>query len=701
MAPPRSIVAAAAAFVMVAATAAAAPATAVAPAGQRRATTHHPLGIDDVVGAVRVAAPDLSPDGRWVAYTVTTTDLAKGKRVSHVWVAAVDGSSAPRQLTGGEKGESVPCWSPDGRRLAFLANRSGATQVHIIALDGGEARRLTDLSTGAQGPLVWSPDGRRIAFVSDVHPDCPDDACNKKRAEEKENGPKVHHAKALFYRHWNEWREDVRHHVMVADADTGATIDVTPGDFDSPAFMFEDGAVAFAPDNREIAFVSNRDGKDEEAWSTNKDVWTVALAGSPSSAAKTVRRSTGKGADTEPHYTPDGRSIVFRSQERAGFESDRWRLMVLDRASGKARPVFETPDLSVEEIAVVRDGKTVFFTAERAGRLGLFAVPLAGGTPRRIVEGGSIHGVRVSPDGDTAVFGMSSLTAPAEIWRVSVADGKAQRLTDHNRSLHAANEMPEVQSFTVKGAGGADVMSWMLLPPRFDPGRKHPVVFLIHGGPQGAWTDGWSPRWNPALWAAQGWVVVCPNPRGSTGYGQKFVDEVSRDWAGKVMEDLQAVFEATVKKPFVDPKRQAVAGASYGGYAVNWLIGHTDRFKAAVSHDGVFNLESMALATEELWFTEWDLGGPPWAKEAREVFARSSPHHHIEKMKTPTLIITNDLDFRVPVDQGLQLFTALRRRGVPAELLDFPDEGHWVLASKSSRYWHEQVFRFLRTWLGR
>ena len=312
-------------------------------------------------------------------------------------------------------------------------------------------------------------------------------------------------------------------------------------------------------------------------------------------------------------------------------------------------------------------------------------------------QGGSIASVSL---GDAfAVFSKSSLTASAELFRIALSGGTARPLTNENEAWLKEVEFQKPESLTVTGAGGAPVQYWILKPPGFDPARKYPVVFLIHGGPQGAWDDAWSYRWNPSLWAAQGWVVAAPNPRGSFGFGQRFVDEISKDWGGKVMGDLNAVFDTVTKLPFVDPARQGIAGASYGGYAVDWLLGHTNQFKVAVTHDGVFNLESMALATEELWFTDWEFGGPATSKEARENFAKWSPHLFAQNIKTPTLVITNELDFRVPVDQGLQLFTALRRNGVPSKAIVFPDEGHWVLKALNSKYWHETVFEWISSHL--
>jgi dipeptidyl aminopeptidase/acylaminoacyl peptidase len=660
---------------------------AAAPAAGGRAMT-----IADLITATRVTGQALSPDGKQVAYVVTTTDPASLERVGHLWTVASEGGSSPRQITSGVRGESTPAFSPDGSGLAFIADRDGSPQVHVLTLSSGHTRKVTAVSGGVQGPLSWTPDSRRIAFVADVHPDCADDACNRQRAEAAAKGPRVHHARSLLFRHWNEWRAGIRHHVLVAEVESGATLDLTPGDFDAPPHNDEEGGFAWAPDGRELAFVSSHEDADARAWTTNLDVWTVPASGGPA-----VRRSTSKGADGEPHYTADGRTLVFRSQARAGFEADRWRIVALDRQSGALRSLFETPDLSADELALGPDGKTVLFTATVAGRVNVYSVPLAGGIPRLLRRGGSFHGL--CPAAGFAVVSHSTLTEPPELFRVDLGAGSMVRLTDHNRGWLSQVLMPQPETFTVAAARGTEVMSWVLPPPAFDPRRKYPVVFLIHGGPQLSWTDSWSYRWNPALWAAQGWVVVAPNPRGSTGFGQRFVDEISGDWAGKPMDDLQVVFDAVAARPYVDRSRQAIAGASYGGYAVNWLIGHTDRFSAAVSHDGVWNLEAMAGSTEELWFPEWELGGPVYSAAARAQFARFSPHLFAERIRTPTLVISNDLDYRVPVEQGLALFTTLRRRGVPSELMDFYDQGHWVLAPKSSRYWHEQVFGWLQRWL--
>lgn len=660
----------------------------------RSTNAARPMTLDDLLRNVRVADPRLSPDGRQVAFVRTTTDLGSGKRNSDVWIVPSDGSAPPRALTRHEKSDNAPRFSPDGSRLAFISSRAGVPQVYLLDLRGGEPQKLTSLAAGAQDPLVWSPDGKKIAFVSDVFPECADEACNAKKSEELEKDPvKVHHLTRLLHRHWDEYREGTRHHVFVADAASGMAKDVTPGDFDSPTVQYEENAIAFSPDGSELAFVSNRDGNDREAWSTNMDVFVV-----PSTGGTAEKITTNPAADVSPVWSPDGRTLAVRAQRRPGFEADRWYLDLHDRKSKTRRTLFETTDLSVSDFAFSPDGKSIWFAAEKEARENLFVVDIAGGSPREILRGGRINALQ--PGKDFIVFAKSTLASPPELFRASLDGRSVKALTAENPAFANEIAMAAPESLKAPGADGASIQYWLLKPPSFDSGRKYPTVFLIHGGPQGAWEDGWSNRWNPALWAAQGWVVVCPNPRGSTGFGQKFVDEISQDWGGRVMVDLNGVFDAVTKMPFVDGTKTAIAGASYGGYAVDWLIGHTDRFKAAVTHDGVFNLESMTTVTEELWFCDWEFGGEPWSPKARENFAKWSPHLFADRIKTPTLVITNELDYRVPVDQGLQLFTILKRRGIPSEALVFPDEGHWVLKPLNSKRWHETVFAWLKKYLG-
>lgn len=651
------------------------------------------MTIEDLIVAPRVADPQLSPDGRTVVFARTMTDGKTGRRNADIYRVAADGSGAATPLIAGDKSENTPRWSPDGRRIAFLANRDGAMQVYVADADGGNVKKVTNLAAGAQPPLVWSPDSSRVAFVSDVYPACADEACNRKTLEEAEQNPvKVHRLTRLLYRHWDEWRENMRHHVFVTSVADGRTRDLTPGDFDSPPTQQEDAALAFSPDGRTLAFVSNREGNDREAWTTNNDVWLVPVDGGD------ARKLTpNPAADTHPLFSRDGRTVFVLAQRRAGFESDRWYLDAYDVAGGGKRTLFTTPDISVGDYTLSNDGTSIWFTAGQNGRDALFTLPVSGGTPSRVLTGGAISGVQ--PGANFVVFMKSSLTMPPEVFRAAADGTDVRPLTRAHEAWLKDVAFTTPESMTVRAAGGT-IQYWLVKPPNFDPAKRYPVVFLIHGGPQGAWQDSWSTRWNPSLWAAQGWIVAAPNPSGSTGFGQGMVDRISGDWGGRVMTEIDAVVAAVSKMPFADSRRMGIAGASYGGYAVNWILGQQPtRFKAAVTHDGVFNLESMSTVTEELWFTEWEFGGTPWDPKVRAQFAKWSPHLHAHKIRTPTLIITNELDFRVPVDQGLQMFTVLRRNGVPSEALVFPDEGHWVLKALNSRVWHEAVFGWIKKYL--
>jgi len=644
-----------------------------------------PMSINDLLTAVRVGDPQLSPDGKLVAYVRTTTDPATLKRNADIWVVAADGSAAPKLLVGGDKAENTPRWSPDGTHLAFISTRDGASQVYVADADGTHVRQVTKVDGGVQPPLVFSPDGTTLAFVADV-----------KMAPAPPVA--VHHMTRLFYRHWDEWRENVRHHVFVAPVAGGDAKDLTPGDFDSPPTQQEDAAITFTPDGREVVFASNREGNDKETWTTNTDVWSVPVTGG------TARKLTANpAADLQPVFSRDGKRMFVRAQRRPGFESDRWYIDVYDTSTWQKRTLFETPDLSVSDFKVAADGSAVAFIASNKAEDNLFRLALDGrgasGQPQQLTKGGSISAFDFGSN--FAIVLKATLTSPPEVFRMTRETmNSPQQITHENETWLRDVTFEKPESMTVTGAGGTPIQYWVLKPPGFDGSRKYPVVFLIHGGPQGEWGDSWSYRWNPALWAAQGWVVATPNPRGSFGFGQTFVDGISQDWGGKVMTDLNAVFDAVVKLPYVDPAKQGIAGASYGGYAVDWLITHTNRFKVAVSHDGVFNLESMALATEENWFVDWEFGGPPFSAKAREQYARFSPHRFAENIRTPTLVITNEQDFRVPVDQGLQLFSALRRNGVASEALSFSDEGHWVLMPQNSKYWHEAVFAWIKKYLG-
>ncbi|MFO7692663.1 MAG: S9 family peptidase [Vicinamibacterales bacterium] len=648
--------------------------------------------VDEMLKLKRVSDPQLSPDGTKIAFVVTEVSLDANTRNNDIWMVPVAGG-APVKLAGTERSEDRPRWSPDGKQIAFVSNREGGPQIWVIPAAGGEAKKLTTMATGAAG-LTWSPDGKWIAFVSEVFPACADSACNERELKARdESKVKAHLADGLMYRHWTAWREGTFSHLFLVAADgSAAPRDLTPGASDVPPFSLggpED--YAFSPDSKEIAYAKKTD--KVEATSTNSDIFTLDLT---AASAQPKQVTTAPGADGGPQYSPDGKYLTWRSQARAGFEADRWTLNLLDRASGARRVLTADWDRAVDGWTFTPDSKAVYAGAEEDGQGRVYRIELAGGPPRLVLRDGTNGDVQVTPDGKTIVFSRASLTAPAEIFRANADGSGVAAVTTINAGLLATFALKPAESVTFAGAGGTPVQAWVVKPNTFKDGVKYPLMYLVHGGPQGAWNDGWTYRWNAQVFASAGYVVFMPNPRGSTGFGQKFTDEISNDWGGKVFEDLMKGVDYAEKLPYVDASRKVAAGASYGGYMMNWFLGHTDRFKALVSHAGVFNLTSMYGVTEELWFPEWDLGGTPWTNP--DGYAKWSPHTYAKNFKTPTLVTHGEIDYRVPVGEGLQLFTTLQRQGVPSRLLVFPDEGHWINKPQNAALWYRTFLEWMGRW---
>jgi dipeptidyl aminopeptidase/acylaminoacyl peptidase len=661
----------------------------------RAQTSRSPFTVQEMLKIQRVADPQLSPDGNLIAYQVTVPDVAANRNRTQIFVIPVAGGE-PKQLTNGSSSSSAPRWSPDGRRIAFTS----AGQVWTMNPDGSDRKQITKVSTGASDP-VWSPDGRLIAFASDVYPDCADDECNRARDAEAERNPvKAHTATRLLYRHWTDWKGGKRTHVLVVSTEGGAAArDLTHGDYDAPPFSLGGPTdYAFSPDSKELAFARNTDAI--EAASTNSDIFIVAVAGGE------PRRLTGdnKGADSSPLYSPDGRFIAYRSQSTATFESDRWRLMLYDRRANTTRELLPKYDAYVEGFTFSPDSRSIYFVSGERGEQPIFNVSVADGSLRKLI-GGFNDDVKVSSNGRFLVFTRSTAAAPTEIYMARMdgvvpierAGHQAVQLTHTNDSLMGQFSLRAAEELTWEGATGQKIAGWLVRPPDFDSSKKYPLVVLIHGGPQGAWNNGWSYRWNPQIYAARGYVVLMPNPRGSTGYGQQLTNEISGDWGGKAYTDIMNGAASVASMPFVDRSNVAAAGASYGGYMVDWILGHNDdprvHFKTLVAHAGVFNLTSMYGATEELWFPEWEFKGTPW--DAPALYEKWSPHRFAKNFKTPTLVTHGEMDFRVPVDQGLQLFTYLQRQGVESKLVVFPDEGHWILKPANSQFWYTTVLDWL------
>lgn len=658
------------------------------------AVAQTPFTFDEMLSARRVGDPRLSPDGKSVAFTVGSVNKDANRTLTQIYTITPDGSNK-KQITTGEKSSSSPRWSPDGKYIAFA---SGG-QIWRMEPDGDDKKQITNISTGAGNP-VWSPDGKWIAFSSEVYPECTSDDCNK-AADAKLESSKVQ-AKVtdrLLYRHWAEWRDRKRTHVFVVAANGGVAADFTPGDFDSPPYAASTGVdYAFSPDSKEIAFLKNPD--KVEATSTNSDIIVASLYD------KNQKNITvnNKGYDAAPLYTPDGKYLLFRSQATATFEADRWRIMRYNRQTGETIELTRGFDQQVDEMVVSPDGKTIYFSAGQRGRSPIFSLPVEPDLRLRIstfvkpvVDGVSAGSLNVTRDGRSVIFLSSSASLPAELMRVNTDGSSLTAITRENSEAFARYHLQKVEDIEWTGAVNSRVHGFIVKPANFDPSRKYPLLVLIHGGPQGAWNDNWGYRWNPQIFANAGYVVFMPNQRGSTGYGQQFVNDVSADWGGKAFLDITSGVAEVIKRPYVDSGNIGAAGASYGGYMVDWILGHNNdrrfKFKTLVSHAGVYNLESMAGATEELWFVNWEFKGMPWQNPIN--YQRWSPHKFAKNFSTPTLVTAGELDYRVPVDQSLQLFTALQLNNVDSRLIVFPDEGHWILKPQNSEFWYRSVLSWL------
>jgi dipeptidyl aminopeptidase/acylaminoacyl peptidase len=652
-----------------------------------------PIAFEDFIAVERLTDPQLSPDGTRIAFVVTVMDRAANRGLSDIWIVPSRGGE-PRRLTSSPAADTTPRWSPDGRTIAFISTRSGSPQVWTIDPNGGEAVQLTRLSTGASG-VVWSPDGARLAFVSSVFPDCPDDAANRKRLEERESSQvKGRIYDHLLYRQWNTWWDGTRSHVFVVPAAGGAPVDITPGDYDTPPMDLGGSQdYVFSPDGAEIAFVRNTDPELRLGLGTNNDIFLVPAGGGE---IKTL--TTNKANDNSPRYSPDGRFIAYLAMSRPGFEADRKCVMLYDRKTGTTVNLTEPLDYSAGDLFWAPGGSAVYFEAEDRGRSAIFRVTPATKKIERILDGHTLASLSVSPDGGTLYFLMQAIDKPNDIWSYDLKTKDLTPVTRINAALLAGLDLRPAEEFVYEGAGGDKVHGFLLKPPAFDASKRYPLLMLIHGGPQGVFGDDFHYRWNAEMFAAGGYVTAMVNFHGSTGYGQAFTDSITGDWGGKPFEDLlKAIAYLRRTYPFIDPDKLGAAGASYGGYMIDWLEGHTDIFDCLVSHDGVFDLRSEWGATDEIWFPEWEYHGTPWTSP--EQYAKWSPSMSAPKFKTPLLVVHSANDFRVPLEQGLQLFTSLQRMGVPSKLLFFPDEDHFISKPQNAELWWKTVHGWLATYL--
>ena len=646
------------------------------------------LTTEDFLSLDRVSDPQISPDGAWIIYALTVTDVAANSRSTDVWMVPSAGGE-PRRISEQRFGGSGGRWSPDGTLIAYVSTRGGVPQVRVYEIARRRSRTLVALSTGADG-IVWSPTGLHLAFASRVFPDCADDDCNAAQlASRSAAGSQARVYDELLYRHWNSWDDDRRSHIFVVSLAGGDVVDVLTGqDYHAPLPPFGDSKdYTFSADGQSIVFAT-KTGTDG-AWHTNSDLFEVPVVGGEPRLLTTGFR----GGERYPAFSPDGTQLAFLSQTRAGFESDRWRLMVRNRSTSATSELPSDFLQSVSEFAWLPDGSGIVFLAQHLQRTVMFRVDAAGRV-RELSRWGNSSQLSVARDSGTIAFLNDATHRPGQIFTLSAdASGAPERITNMNAERLAGVVMHAAEDISWVGADGRTVRGMLVRPPQFRAGEQYPLLVLIHGGPQGAWTDSFHSRWNAQAFAAGGYVTVLLNPRGSTGFGQVFVDQVSRDWGGRAYIDVMAGVEHAARFAFVDSTRIGAAGGSYGGYLVNWINGHSNRFDALVSHAGIYNLEAFYGSTEELWFPEWEFGAPPW--ENRTLYEQWSPHRFAQNFQTPTLVIHGALDYRVPDTQGLEMFTALRRQSVPARLVHFPDEGHFIGRPQNQRVWWTEIHEWL------
>ena len=659
-----------------------------------------PMTFADFAAVKNVGDPQVSPDGQWVLYSVRTTDIGANRRSTVTKLQPTSGGTA-RNYPDDKTTATEARWSPDGKRVAYIA----VGQLWVADASGANARQISTVNGGASGP-VWAPTGDRIAFVSGVYPDCDSDGCNVERARAADTGKvKAHIADNLLYRHWTEWTPATRSHLFIVSPDGTGLRDVTARvKYDVPPGPFGGSeGYAFSPDGKELAYTAKDQGR-EDAWSTDLNLYTVTVAG----GAPVVITASNRGADQNPVYSPDGRTILYASQARPGFESDRQRLMAYDRISKTSRELLPSWDRNADAYAFSPSGDAIYINSVDASRTKIYRIARAGSgwtaSPQVLTSGGNNFAPSVSRDGKTIAWLQDATERPAEVYVGTVNAiglGNVKRLTHENDALLAQLKLYPVEDFWFKGADGDSVQGLLVKPPQYQPGKKFPVLFLIHGGPQGEWLDQWHGRWNFELFASPGFGIVAINPRGSFGYGQRFTDQISKDWGGKVYTDLMNGLDAALaRNSWLDSTRMGAGGGSYGGYMTNWIAGHSNRFKALFTHAGVYNLENMYGATEEIWFSDWEFGGPYWNKAAMDsVYRRWSPHLFAANFHTPHLVVVGEMDYRVPYTEGLSLFTALQRQGVPSRLIDFPDEGHWIGKPQNQRLWWGEVLGWFSMYL--
>jgi dipeptidyl aminopeptidase/acylaminoacyl peptidase len=642
----------------------------------------------------RIGEVELSPDKTQVIFTVAYYDIPQNKGNRDIYLLNLTDRSR-KQISSTPVSEFNIKWRPDGKKVGFLSSQSGSVQLWEMDPDGANSHQVSDIDGGITG-FSYSPDQKWILFtkevkldqtVQELYPDLP-----------KTSGKII---TDLMYRHWDQWVETYSH-VFVAGYNgqtVGTPKDIMEGEkWECPLRPFGGmEEICWSPDSKYIAYTSKKLMGRDYALSTNSDIYLYSLETGETRNLSNVNM----GFDRAPVFSPDGKLIAWESMERDGYEADRIRLFVMDLATGNITNYSKTFDQDATGLAWSEDGQSIFFISDWHATDEIYRLDLASGTIAKITNG--IHDyLTVAPAGDKLLATKQSMSKPTEIYLVNPADGSDEEISFENKDFLDQLAFGKVESRWIPTTDGKEMLVWVIYPSHFDPAKKYPALLFCEGGPQNTVNQFWSYRWNFQIMAANGYLIVAPNRRGLPGFGLAWNEQISGDYGGQNMQDLLSAIDAVAKEPYVDNERLGAVGASYGGYSVYWLAGnHHKRFKTFIAHDGMFNFESQYLQTEEMWFPNWDFGGPFWEKEnpvVRKSYA-ASPHNFVQNWDTPILVIHSQQDFRVPVGEGMSAFNAARLRNIPAKFLYFPDENHWVLSPQNGILWQRTFFSWLDQWL--